>query len=161
MSHPALLLHRIFISEDHSFFGRHGQAPAAHPIREVASVECVAGRGLRGDRFFDYPKTDKGQVTLFSLETFEALRLALGREDVDASALRRNLLVSGADLNTLVGGEFELQGIRLFGSEECRPCYWMNLAIGPGAEDWLRGRGGLRCRILNSGWLHARVEAPC
>ena len=24
---------------------------------------------------------------------------------------------------------------------------------GPGAEAWLRGRGGLRCRILTDGWL--------
>lgn len=26
--------------------------------------------------------------------------------------------------------------------------------IGPGAEEWLRGRGGLRCRILTDGALH-------
>jgi hypothetical protein len=32
----------------------------------------------------------------------------------------------------------------------------MDLAAGPGAEEWLRGRGGLRCQILTSGWL--RVE---
>ena len=60
-----------------------------------------------------------------------------------------------------IGREFDLQGIRLFAVEECRPCYWMDTAIGPGAEAWLRGRGGLRCRILTSGWLHTRVEAPC
>jgi hypothetical protein len=161
MNHSEILLHRIFISEGHNFFGRHGQAPATHAIREVVSVACVAGRGLQGDRFFDYPKNDKGQVTLFSLKVFEALRVALNRPQAEASALRRNLLVSGGDLNDLIGTEFELQGIRLFGVEECSPCYWMNTAIGPGAEDWLRGRGGLRCRILTSGWLHAGVEAPC
>jgi MOSC domain-containing protein YiiM len=161
MNQPLLLLHRIFISDGHNFFGRHGQAPATHAIREVASVECVAGHGLRGDRFFDYPENHKGQVTLFSLETFEKLRLELDRPDADASALRRNLLVSGGALNALIGIEFFLQDIRLFGVEECRPCYWMNTAIGPGAEEWLRGRGGLRCRILESGWLHTQVEAPC
>ena len=161
MSPPTLLVHRIFISDGHNFFGRHGRAPATHAIREVAAVECVAGRGLRGDRFFDSPENHKGQVTLFALETFEALRLALERPEAAASALRRNLLVSGAELNEFVGCEFELQEIRLIGVEECRPCYWMNTAIGPGAEDWLRGRGGLRCRILTSGWLRTRVEAPC
>ena len=161
MSLPALLLHRIFISDGHNFVGRHGLAPAAHAIREVSSVECVADRGLRGDRYFDHPENHKGQVTLFSVEVFEALLLALDPREAEASALRRNLLVSGRDLNALIGFEFELQGIRLSGVEECRPCYWMNTAIGPGAEEWLRGRGGLRCRLLASGWLHTQVEALC
>jgi len=160
-SKMSLHLHRIFISEGHNFVGRHGLAPAGYAIREVAFVECVAGRGLRGDRYFDRAENHNGQVTLFSLEVFEAMRGALGRADADASALRRNLLVSGADLNELIGFEFELQGIRLFGVEECRPCYWMDAAIGPGAEDWLRGRGGLRCRILKSGLLHAEAEVLC
>jgi hypothetical protein len=31
----------------------------------------------------------------------------------------------------------------------------MDEAIGPGAHDWLKGRGGLRCRILSDGWLKA------
>jgi hypothetical protein len=29
----------------------------------------------------------------------------------------------------------------------------MNTALGPGAEDWLKGRGGLRARILTDGML--------
>ena len=29
----------------------------------------------------------------------------------------------------------------------------MDQAVGPGAEAWLRGRGGLRARILSDGWL--------
>jgi MOSC domain-containing protein YiiM len=157
----SLHLLRIFISDGHNFVGRHGLAPAGHAIREVASVECVAGRGLRGDRYFDRPENHKGQVTLFSVEVLESMRRELGREDAGASALRRNLLVEGADLNEFIGSEFELQGIRFFGVEECRPCYWMDTAIGPGAEDWLRGRGGLRCRILTSGLLHTEVEALC
>jgi MOSC domain-containing protein YiiM len=155
MSLPALTLHSIFISEGHKFFGRHGLGPAMHPIQELESVECVADQGLRGDRFFGSTQRRQGQVTLFSREVFDGLRTALRLDKADPSALRRNLLVSGADLNTLIGKEFELQGIRLFGVEECRPCYWMNTALGSGAEDWLCGRGGLRCRVLTSGWLHA------
>jgi MOSC domain-containing protein YiiM len=153
-------LHHIYISDGHRFFGRHGLGPAEHAVREVRTVECVAGQGLRGDRFFASAKYPHGQVTLFSQEVFHELRLALGLEDAHPSALRRNLLVSGADLNGLIGREFELQGVRLYGVEECRPCYWMNTALGPGAEEWLRGRGGLRCRALTTGWLHASAYAP-
>jgi MOSC domain-containing protein YiiM len=83
------------------------------------------------------------------------LRTELNFPDASPAALRRNLLVSGADLPALEGQVFELQGIRLEGCGEAKPCYWMDQAIGPGAEAWLKGRGGLRCRILSDGWLRA------
>jgi MOSC domain-containing protein YiiM len=59
------------------------------------------------------------------------------------------------DLNELIGKQFELQGVQFEGVCECRPCHWMNTAIGPGAEDALRGFGGLRARILTGGILRA------
>jgi MOSC domain-containing protein YiiM len=154
----ALALHHIYVSDGHSYVGRHGLGSANFQIREVAAVECVAGRGLRGDRYFDHQENYKGQVTLFSAEVFAALCSALNLPQARPAALRRNLIVSGTDLNELIGRQFELQGVRLEGTEECRPCYWMDEAIGPGANDWLKGRGGLRCRILTDGWL--RATAP-
>jgi MOSC domain-containing protein YiiM len=153
----SLSLHNIYISDGHQFFGRHGLGADPHPIREVEEVECVAHHGLRGDRFFGSPKYPLGQVTLFSREVLAAMRRELGI-GADPSALRRNLVVSGADLNMLIGGEFELQTVVLRGVEECRPCYWMDRALGPGAEQWLRGRGGLRCQVLTSGWLRAERQ---
>jgi len=61
--------------------------------------------------------------------------------------------VRGASLNELIGQEFEVQGARYFGVEECSPRSWMNSALGPGTEQWLRGRAGLRCRMLTPGAL--------
>jgi MOSC domain-containing protein YiiM len=122
----------------------------------------VAGLGLRGDRYFAKNPGDKKQVTLFSSEIFERLRIELNLPDADAPALRRNLLVGGTDdLNALTDIEFSIQGVRFRGVEECRPCYWMDTALGPGAEQWLKGRGGLRCQILNSGWLRVKPEVSC
>ncbi|HWX18900.1 MAG TPA: MOSC domain-containing protein [Candidatus Binatia bacterium] len=120
---------------------------------EVNQIECVAGRGIRGDRFFDFKENYKGQITFFCVEVFEALRRELNLPQVQPSATRRNLLVAGMDLNELIGAEFEFHGVRFTGVEECKPCYWMNSALGPGAEDWLQGRGGLRARILTDGIL--------
>jgi MOSC domain-containing protein YiiM len=54
------------------------------------------------------------------------------------------VLVSGIDLNGLIGKAFAVGGVEFSGSEECAPCYWMEEAIGPGAHEWLKGRGGLR-----------------
>ena len=65
----------------------------------------------------------------------------------------RAVPIAGADLNSLVGAEFEIQGVRFEGIEQCKPCHWMNSVLGPGAEDWLQGRGGLRARILTDGVL--------
>jgi MOSC domain-containing protein YiiM len=70
------------------------------------------------------------------------------------------------DLDALIGRRFAIQGVRFEGVEECRPCYWMDRAIGAGAEAFLKGRGGLRVRILTGGFLRAgqgaelRLEAP-
>jgi len=70
---------------------------------------------------------------------------------------RRNILMEGVDLNSWIGTEFEVQGIRFEGTEEARPCAWMNQVIAPGAESWLKGRGGLRARILTDGRLTATL----
>jgi MOSC domain-containing protein YiiM len=148
---------RIYISRGHNFFGHYGGEPGANELVEVPEAECVAGRGLVGDRFFDYKPDYKGQITFFALETLEQMWKELGVAQAlrDPSAPRRNILTSGIDLLKLAGLEFEMQGVRFSGVEECRPCEWMNQAIHPDAEQWLRGRGGLRARILSSGTLRA------
>ena len=144
---------QLFISPGHNYFGHHGQPAGQNPIVEVDQVDCAAGRSIRGDRFFDYQQNCKGQITFFSGEVFEALRRELNLLQAKPSATRRNALVSGIDLNSLIGVEFEVQGVRFAGTEQCKPCHWMNSALGPGAEDWLQGRGGLRARILTDGVL--------
>ena len=57
------------------------------------------------------------------------------------------------DLNTLIGKEFEVQGVRFLGTQESAPCYWMNTVFAPGAEEALEGHGGLRAKILSDGVL--------
>ena len=146
-------LRQLFISAGHNFFGHHGQPAGQHPVVEVEQVECVAGRGIRGDRFFDFKENYKGQITFFSLEIFDALRRELNLPGAQPSSTRRNAMVTGVDLNSLIGAEFEIQGVRFAGIEQCKPCHWMDSALGPGAEAWLQGRGGLRARILADGIL--------
>ena len=63
-----------------------------------------------------------------------------------------------SNLNDLIGQDFEIQGVRFHGTEECRPCYWMDQAIAPGTEEFLKGRGGLRARMLTSGKLHSSAN---
>jgi MOSC domain-containing protein YiiM len=144
-------IRQIFISEGHNYFGHHGRAPDDYPLVEVPQIECVAGRGIRGDRFYDYRDDYKGQITFFSLEVFERLAQHFGLTNKSAGAARRNVVVSGVELNDLIGEEFSIQGVRLRGTAHCRPCYWMDQAIAPGAERFLEGNGGLRAQILSDG----------
>ncbi len=147
----------LYLSPGHAYFGRHGKPAAEHPMLAVREVECVAGRGLRGDRFFDYKPDYKGQITFFAGEIHDELCVRLDTWDHDPGVYRRNVVTRGVDLNSLVGVEFCLQGIRFLGASECAPCYWMDRAFAPGAEAALQGRGGLRARILTDGVL--RVDA--
>jgi hypothetical protein len=143
----------LYISRGHNFFGHHGRNPDDHPSIEVESIECVAGHGIRHDRFFNYRDDYKGQITFFSLEVFDDLCTALHLENGDPAMTRRNVLTRGVDLNRLIEQEFTVQGVRFRGTGECRPCYWMDQALQAGAEEFLKGHGGLRARILSDGFL--------
>ena len=149
---------RLYISADHNFFGHHGKPPGETPMLEVAEMDCVAGRGLRGDRFFDFKENYKGQITFFAWETYEAICHALAARNKPPSAFRRNVITAGVDLNALIGQEFQIQGVRFRSTEECRPCYWMDQAFAPGAFDFLKGRGGLRAVILSDGILRTNTQ---
>jgi MOSC domain-containing protein YiiM len=144
-------IRNLYISAGHNFFGHHGQEPGTNPNLEVSEIECVAGRGIVGDRFLDYREDYKGQITFFSFEVLQDVCARLGVRDVSPSAVRRNVITHGIDLNHLIGKRFSMQGVLFEGVCECKPCYWMDRAIAPGAEDLLQGRGGLRARILTSG----------
>ena len=146
-----MIIRQIFISAGHNYFGHHGRAPDDFPLVEVQQVECVAGHGIRGDRFYDYRDDYKGPITFFSIEVFEKLVARFGLTNKSPGNLRRNVIVAGVNLNDLIGQEFSVQGIRLRGTAHCRPCYWMNQAIAPAAEEFLQGNGGLRAQILSDG----------
>ena len=145
-------IEQIFTSPGHNYYGHHGQPPDDFPLIEAEQVECVAGRGLRGDRFFDYADDYKGQITFLSREVVSLMSEHFGLTK-SPGVLRRNVIVSGVDLMALIGADFELQGVRFRGTAHCKPCSWMNTAFAPGAEQFLADRGGLRARILSDGQI--------
>ena len=150
----------IWISPGNDFRGRHGQSRLEHGIQSLSTVECVAGMGLLGDRYFGCKPDYKGQVTFLDAGTVQAVRERFSQPDLSSSVFRRNLIVQGVDISAWVGKRFRFQGIDFEASEECKPCYWMDAAVAPGVEEFLASsfRGGLRARILSNGIL--KVEAP-
>ncbi|MEO6001648.1 MAG: molybdenum cofactor guanylyltransferase [Opitutus sp.] len=143
----------IYVSPGHNFFGRHGKPAGEHITESVRQVDCVAGRGIRGDRFWDYKRDYAGQVTFFDEAVHQRVLENVRPVPCSAGAYRRNLLIRGADLMALVGQEFDVQGVRFLGIGESKPCHWMEQAVGEGAEAFLRGNGGLRAKVLSDGVL--------
>ncbi|MGB0638842.1 MAG: MOSC domain-containing protein [Myxococcota bacterium] len=147
-------LKNIYISASSNFWGRKpgdaGTAPTQHP----KSVECHQGRGLVGDRYYDFKTEYGGQVSIMSEDALLELRHTLGRE-VDFSVFRRNLIVSGIDPLVLVGKKFSIGSVQFEGSSDCTPCEWMDFAAGEGTYAWLdnNNKGGLRAKILNNGTI--------
>jgi MOSC domain-containing protein YiiM len=150
---PEFEITRLYVSPGHNFFGHERNKPSSNPAFEVSSVWCVAGKGIEGDRFFDHKDSYKGQITFFEEETYDDLCVQLGIWDRSPSVFRRNVLTRGVKLNDLIGREFAIGDVHLLGTEESRPCFWMDGAFGPGAQVALKGRGGLRARILTTGRL--------
>jgi MOSC domain-containing protein YiiM len=148
-----MVIEQLFTSPGHNYFGHHGLPADDFPLVPAASIECIAGRGIRGDRFFDYRDDYKGQITFFAREVFDQLSRTFALTNKSPGVLRRNVIVSGVVLNDLIGIDFELQGVQFRGTAPCAPCYWMDTAFAPGTEKFLAGRGGLRARILTDGPL--------
>ncbi|MDQ2919975.1 MAG: molybdenum cofactor biosysynthesis protein [Verrucomicrobiota bacterium] len=147
------MIKRLFISPGHDYFGHHGRASDNYPLQEVDRVECVAGQGIRGDRFYDFEKDYKGQITFFAQEIFDRLRSDFPGVDKSPGVLRRNVVLSGVDLHSLIGKEFSLQGVRFRGTAHCKPCYWLDEAFAPGTKQAIINDGGLRAQILTNGCL--------
>ncbi len=143
----------LFVSEGHNYVGRHDKGSLDHGIEDPDVIECVAGRGIRGDRYFDHKDNYKGQITFFDYGVYEAVQREFDVPGLAASAFRRNVVMKGLSLPELVGKSFSLQGLEFEGVEEASPCYWMNEAAAEGVHEFLKGVGGLRARILVGGDL--------
>ncbi len=143
----------IITSPGHDFKGRHGKGRLENRTEVRERVACLPGRGLQGDRYAEKENGHKGQVTFFNGEVLREVGAALGLEHVPPDAFRRNVILEGVDVNDLIGRRFSLGGVRFEGTEASHPCHWMDVALVPGTRDLLKGKGGLRARILESGIL--------
>ncbi|WP_218927082.1 MOSC domain-containing protein [Halosimplex pelagicum] len=131
------------------------------PMESVESVDAVAGKGLRGDRYYreqglydrheDLPEGTG--VTLIEKEALEAAR----RDEattVQPQQTRRNILTRDVPLNHLVGREFTVGEATFTGVRLCEPCDYMeSLADVEGAVEALTHRGGLNANVVDSGTI--------
>jgi MOSC domain-containing protein YiiM len=132
------------------------------PVASVLQAEAEPGRGLIGDRrslsALTGEAAQKREVTLFQMEHLSAIGAWMGLAELDASRLRRNLLVSGINLLSMrslwkdvtlewcIGDEavFQITG-------SCDPCSRMETELGFAGYNAMRGHGGVTARVVARG----------
>ena len=137
-------------------------------MQNVNQVILEVGKGIFGDRYYNQEGTfsNKGKiepdrdVSLIEIEKINELNekydLNITPED-----LRRNIVVSNCDLNSLVGKEFQIGEVVLKGIRLCEPCKY--LADKLNEEKVLSQmvhKSGLRAEIIRGGSidLNSQVE---
>ena len=147
----------LLVSPEHAYFGRARDGAADVPTTDADQVELAAGKGIVGDRFFGKAAHMDAAVTLLSIEALEAMAAELGTGPFDPLLARRNVVLRGAQLAPLLGGDFALESrgevVRLQAGRPAHPCAWMDRMLAPGAHAAMRGRGGVRCQPLSDGIL--------
>jgi len=117
----------------------------------VEEAEAVAGRGLVGDHYGKTSRSKSGRRALTLIEREAYAHLEAEGLAVDEPLLRRNLIVTGIDLNALVGKEFTVGDVRCRGSELCHPCRDIEKQTHEGVLKALVMRGGLCAEVLSDG----------
>jgi len=134
----------------------HRTAAASLPMAAEPTLSLIADRGIEGDRYllgtgFYSNKPEVGrQVTLFEMETLEALARDEGLE-MGPHEHRRNVTVRGVALNHLVGQRFLIGTVLVEATRLSVPCHHLEEVSGKRVFKALLHRSGLNCRIVRGG----------
>ena len=138
------------------------------PMQSLTKATALKGKGLAGDRYAAKAGTFTPNstrlrgydLTLIEAEAIERLTLTDGSK-LDPADARRNLVTRGIDLNALVGREFTIGTVRVFGQRLAEPCVHLQRLTKPGIVAGLVHQGGLRADVLTDGEIRVgdRIEA--
>ena len=123
------------------------------PVTPVERAKAIATKGLEGDHRMDKTPGSARQVTLISEEFMQQIAHFTGLSTIDPVLLRRNLVVSGINLNALRHQRFQIGEAVFEATALCHPCSRMEAALGKGGVAAMIGHGGLCARILNTGYI--------
>lgn len=123
------------------------------PLMAVTEAEAVADLGLRGDHRMTKTPGSGRQVTFISREFVTQIEQHLGKNGLDPAVLRRNIVVSGINLNALRRQQFWFGGALFEATQLCHPCARMEAELGPGGVVAMMGYGGLCAKVLQTGQI--------
>ena len=127
-------------------------------IEQVNNVEVIAGKGIKGDRYYHDYNEAKKQITLIESENIDYYNKKFST-NFSYLDFRRNLITKNIQLNDLVGKKLSIGQIDIGVYDLCRPCTYLQEILGKDniVKEFLR-RGGLRCEILVSGNIQVGDE---
>lgn len=134
-------------------------APAASaPMVALDAARLIADVGIEGDRYatglgtYSHKPAPDRQVTLIEMETLDALARD-HRIELPPHETRRNLTTAGVPLNHLVGREFRVGDVVLYGGRLNVPCQYLEDLLGKKVFKPLINRSGLNCLIVKGGTI--------
>jgi MOSC domain-containing protein YiiM len=111
------------------------------------------GKGIVNDRYYENFKEKKEQVTLISLEEINAFNNQVN-QNIEPKDFRRNIIVSGIDLNKLIDKQIKINQVILKIHEICQPCKYLQDRLKlPSLVKLLVDKSGVRAEIIKSGNL--------
>ena len=121
------------------------------PVAVVESVDVSETEGLIGDHYSG--QLGSRHVTLIQAEHLPVVAALTNRDALDPALLRRNIVVSGLNLLALKDRQIQIGDAILHVTGLCHPCSKMEIALGPGGYNALRGHGGLTAKVVKSGTI--------
>lgn len=119
----------------------------------VDSAEAVVDLGLVGDHRMKKSPGSARQVTIISSEYIQQICQHTGHQAIDPRLLRRNLVISGMNMNLLRYQWLQIGEAIIETNALCHPCSRMDENLGKGGTAAMFGYGGLCAKIIRGGRL--------
>lgn len=126
-------------------------------IHSVGEATVLEGLGIDGDYHAKSGKS-KRQVTLIQWEHLPVIAALAGLQEASPTMLRRNLAVSGINVQMLKDQRFRIGEVILEGTGDCHPCSRMEETLGPGGYSACRGHGGVSAKVTKGGVIRIGDE---
>jgi MOSC domain-containing protein YiiM len=126
------------------------------PVTVVPSVEASEKKGLLGDHYSG--QSGSRHVTLIQAEHLPVVAAMTGRDTLDPTLVRRNIVVSGVNLLALKDQSVQIGDVTLKITGQCHPCSQMETILGPGGYNAMRGHGGMTAKVLKGGTIQVGDE---
>ncbi len=119
-------------------------------MQSVQTAHISTDKGLHGDHYQGSNK--KRQLTLIQAEHLEAAAHILKRPTIDPGLTRRNVVISGINLQALKEQQFCIGSeVILETTGPCHPCSRMEENLGQGGYHAMIGHGGITTRVIQGG----------
>lgn len=131
------------------------------PMIRMDEALAIETQGLFGDRRMEGTPGSARQITFISAEHIDVVAKLLKFGKIDPARLRRNVVISGVNLNALRHQQFRIGDAVFLATAACHPCSKMDKALGQGGHAAMLGHGGLCAKILRSGKIRVGDNVEC